>query len=677
MWSEFLIGFLGLSLLTFIPGFLIAKACNISNGESICYAPCISIAAYELLSICFALFGIHSTWVSHFFSLLAIGVVSLAITRYIHAKHKSDSQSDSKSSNIKFYALIALYLLCGIGITWIIFLDNIPSADAFTQGYDNFYHLTVPKTFLETGNWSTLNTNLYGPSDGFPAPIEIGYYPAEWHMLVALTSSITGISTIICSNIVLFFIIAIVFPLGTLMLLRHQCAGNASCMAFGSIATFAFAAFPFYGLTFTLTSNVASICLVPIALSALIALIQCAPARRFMDCIGTGIIAIFAIASVGFCHPSAFITVVIAATIFLLCKIAQSSTVGRKIKAYLIIAVLAAIAVVWIVMFNTPLLQAMTIRNGPSVASLSQSIIDVLTFAFSQGHAQLLVGALVSIGFLASLPTRRYRWLQLSFILFAVLYCISAVPGADSTLKGALTGFWYGYAPRVSWNVVIFAIPFLAFGLSFIFDLIKRFAYNTFKTKYPDTILNRCLLLSTLAITACVIFYPNFILRGAGEIVTPFGKAQTEIAAKYNTASKTNSYTPAKRKFIEKAKDIVDPNAAILNVPNDGSFLAYALDDMNIFTRYFNDGRNEQCNALNGFINEYTTSPAVMEAVKKYNIRYVLQLDSGNYGSDNTLDYLYRPERWTGIDAVDENTDGFELVLQDGNMRLFELTERE
>ena len=64
------------------------------------------------------------------------------------------------------------------------------------------------------------------------------------------------------------------------------------------------------------------------------------------------------------------------------------------------------------------------------------------------------------------------------------------------------------------------------------------------------------------------------------------------------------------------------------------------------------------------------------DAVAETGARYVLQLDSGvpldegtwliQTNEDNMRNYA-------GIDAVDESTPGFELVLSDGDMKLYRI----
>lgn len=71
---------------------------------------------------------------------------------------------------------------------------------------------------------------------------------------------------------------------------------------------------------------------------------------------------------------------------------------------------------------------------------------------------------------------------------------------------------------------------------------------------------------------------------------------------------------------------------------------------------------------------EYATNPEVAQAVKDSGAKYVMLLDEGHLPYH--VDWPeYIPENWTGITNIDENTPGFELVLSEGDMRLYKIEE--
>ena len=64
-----------------------------------------------------------------------------------------------------------------------------------------------------------------------------------------------------------------------------------------------------------------------------------------------------------------------------------------------------------------------------------------------------------------------------------------------------------------------------------------------------------------------------------------------------------------------------------------------------------------------------------MALVRRYNVGYVLQLDS-NYDKtgDGSMYPIYTAKDWKGIQAVSEDTPGFKLVYSSGDIRLYRLT---
>ena len=68
------------------------------------------------------------------------------------------------------------------------------------------------------------------------------------------------------------------------------------------------------------------------------------------------------------------------------------------------------------------------------------------------------------------------------------------------------------------------------------------------------------------------------------------------------------------------------------------------------------------------------TDEQVKTAVRSTGAEYLIQLDQGDTEAREPYPFTYDPDDWRGIDAIDDNTDGFEVVLSDGDMRLYRIT---
>ena len=67
----------------------------------------------------------------------------------------------------------------------------------------------------------------------------------------------------------------------------------------------------------------------------------------------------------------------------------------------------------------------------------------------------------------------------------------------------------------------------------------------------------------------------------------------------------------------------------------------------------------------------------VKEAARLMNVGYVLKLDSGGLGAEeSTLDddqAVYAESEFQGINSINDDTPGFDLVLSEGDMRLYRI----
>lgn len=71
---------------------------------------------------------------------------------------------------------------------------------------------------------------------------------------------------------------------------------------------------------------------------------------------------------------------------------------------------------------------------------------------------------------------------------------------------------------------------------------------------------------------------------------------------------------------------------------------------------------------------EVTENVDVQNAVHSLGAQYLLVLDLEGH-ADNRRRYLpsYSPDQWSGIDAVNDATPGFEVLMSEGDMRLYRI----
>lgn len=683
LWAEFIIGFIVFGLFLTIPGFLISRSLRLSFFESMCYSACVSIPLYVLLSILYSKLNIFSSWEIYFLPLTFIGIVCLAMQLLHDKKEDRISRIHDALSFDNWIARLKkgrtwiplLYFVVSIFYIGVVVVKNYDGAASFSISYDNYFHYSVPSVFIDTGDWSTFHTSLYSINEDFLPPIQpaglFSYYPAGWHMLVALIASTSSMPITLSANIVSTFISSITFASGMLLFLKAIFKNDRTKLVLGSVASFSFAGFPYLAFCTGLVGNYCSICFLPFILASFI--------KAFETLLDTKRISgkmvftlILCIATAGIMQPSTVIAAVIALTLFCIFRLANYRLLNLQKRIVAIIGFAVFLILFLVALFHTTQIQSMIPYIQKPSSTLQQAIIDIICFSTS-GLAQVFVGAFVLLGLVSALAQRQHLWIVATFLFFSIVYIAVATLDADSWIKQFLSCFWYGNLFRISWIITIFAIPFLAMGLSTLSNFMNQACCDgtAIQQKKTLNIITALLILATMSAP----LFSNIHLEGIGDYVTPFGRAESNIESSFKQAneegSKTFAFTTQEREFVQKAKALIEPDAVVVNIPDDGSFLAFPIEGLKTYYRTFGGNLHKDAWLIASYLNQYASNEDVRTAVNDASIKYVLQLDCNRYGvvDGNSLSAT----KWVGIYGIDENTEGFELILEDGDMKLYKI----
>ena len=98
---------------------------------------------------------------------------------------------------------------------------------------------------------------------------------------------------------------------------------------------------------------------------------------------------------------------------------------------------------------------------------------------------------------------------------------------------------------------------------------------------------------------------------------------------------------------------------------------------MNVYYRamdgYCNDNESDSSRLIRTELDRIAEDPAVADAVNDVGATYVLQLDQADYSRSSKYLFSYYQDVWEGIDSVNDSTPGFEVVLKEGDMRLYKI----
>lgn len=693
MWADFFTGFLILGLFLTLPGFLFAKTLGCRTLDGLCLSSVISICFYELLSVLYGEFGIHSRWQIYFFPAIVFSLTCFLSRFYFSKTRKKTCKfQDSvytKSKTTDFYSrvlrkpknkrswIFASWLACGLFFTGVVVLANLGTPNVFSSVYDNYFHVNLPSVYLESGNWSTLHTSVYVSDSNCATPMlpsgRYSYYPAAQHMLVAMISGALSLPITIGINIVNCYFISIILSSSMFLLSMTICKNKLPALALGSVATYAFASFPYLAYITNYSPFLCSVCLVPSALAVFIRGIDASftHARKYF--FTNLVLFIFCFATIGFLHPSSVFGLLIIIAFFSIHKILCRQSMKPTLKTLMIIGIVALLASIFILFINLPMGQSMALHINNTPIPVGTSALLVFSFAFLGGQPQFLLGATVTIGLLCSILRKKYRWLAATYIVFVAIYIVAASFENGTFIKTLLTACWYGKPDRISFMLVVLAIPLLTLGLYAVVSFAKWAINSLFHRK-----VSACILCSIIAVPFLIMPLMPYLETGDLESSsTPFGYAEATIKGTYQGTSDADTdihvYNPREQAFVEKAQEITGDNAVIANVPSDGSFLAYGVSGLNTYTRTFGGALTKDAWDIVSLLNQYTQNETVANAAKAAGIRYVIQLDAGRYNEPDAQ--IFNSHKFLGVANIDEQTDGFELVLSEDDMKLYKLTE--
>jgi len=145
-----------------------------------------------------------------------------------------------------------------------------------------------------------------------------------------------------------------------------------------------------------------------------------------------------------------------------------------------------------------------------------------------------------------------------------------------------------------------------------------------------------------------------------------------------NSSAGVQVYDAAERAFVDEVERVVPEGSYIVNVPDDGSAFAYGIDGLNVLYRstrtYDVESESPEGYILRTRLADAATDADVRSALESVGADYVLVLDDERVAADRAYLFTYDPALWQGILSIDADTPGFELVLSEGDMRLYRIT---
>ena len=248
---------------------------------------------------------------------------------------------------------------------------------------------------------------------------------------------------------------------------------------------------------------------------------------------------------------------------------------------------------------------------------------------------------------------------------------------SEGVLKHLLGGFWYTDPHRLAANVCFVALPLAVIGAKAVWNWTAR-VFNVLKERHeaPRRVMARHAATGCFAVALLLIYCPSFEVRGIASVDTSFGH-YASMTASENDFDAEYVLSTRELEFSQEALSLIPEGSGIINEPNDGSGLLYALLNANIYYRSFDlpelENEKEESVAVRQGLDKVAYDGSIQDAVRKTGAKYLLVLDQGRKPDETPHFWSYFPEQWKGIEGVDDSTPGFSVVLSRDDMRLYKI----
>lgn len=685
-----------------LPGAVLLKAARFSVQDSILFAFPISIAIYAIAGIITFQIGVSGfaalMGTSALITLLIAAIIILAklIENKVTKSEETPSQNtrphrlsiakDEISSRQEWIQL-AVYMCVNMVImfgTYIMLLDS-PEA-VFTFG-DNTFHVSVIKSMIDSGNYSTFSVTEYPdtlPTTQIPFDKTASYYPAAYHVFAAIISAPFNALVPIAENSLNYIIVAIFFPLGVLALLR-QIFDNKWIIIAGSFTICACVAFPLRPLIIhQIYPNLAAFACLPSTSALFIRTFDLkSRSNRRIVCFFSFIASSI---GVGLLHPNAVIALGVTAFCILIAysfpnliyQTQLSIAKKRSLVLFECFILTALFSAVWLFLFNHPALSGITSYLWDWTIDPASALLSCLTLGLKLMSPNFMLAVLMFVGLIYCLKHLQYTWIVLNAFLFFVLYFFNAIGGPE--IKQLFSGFWYTDPERTSALVAIAIIPITACGLYCLIKFvilrvqhIKDYGHHPLHAKSSESKKTQNVIaMICIFIFIALNYVPNFIpipIKGIGDQAS-FYVTLNQIFREGNP-KKDIVYSKDERDFIKEVSNLVG-DELVINMPYDGSVYTYAFDDLNVFYKSNVDSADTVSSYLiRTGLSSLKTNDDVASAVKDTGAKYVLVLHQDPESNDDRN--RWNPNDWIGIDSITNETPGFEVILSEGNLRLYKI----
>lgn len=641
MWMQLVLVCLITAALLVLPGALINRLAGLRGPDVVLLAPVVSCAAIGLGAVAAGALGVAWGWAPVAVVVLVLAALA-ALLRRLLRRWSADSGETRPWAH-------APATLLGAAIGGVLFaIDGvrmIGRPDAFSQTFDNIFHLSVVRWILDHHDASSLHMSMT-TADGSGT-----FYPLGWHDVVSLSLRITGgQDVVLATNALILVGLVIVWPWSCLFLARRLGLTGAVAMASCGVLCAAFGAFPAMLIGFgVIYPNFLALAMLPGLIGLGLSVFRLGPATP-LPVPPALIVGTLGLVGVGIVHPNVSLTMVavvgsVLVAVWGLPTVLDRSSgwAGRRRVR------LAAVLGWWVVS------AALYLVIRPSFAAsvwgperrLIDAVIEAVTLSPMVSTVGVVAAGLALVGWVRSALDRRFWALGGVHLVFVFLWLVAAAKGFGR-LRYLLVGPWYNDTYRLAALLPITAVLLALLAVDWLVALASR--------RRPLAAAGPWLKRLVAATGVALLAFTTHLSGGVNQMVD-------WVHDHYVLDENSPLVTADEYAVIMAVPTLVPEGEAIVVNPWNGSSLVYPLTGWRTTATHVLYDPSPDQQVINDELDEVATDPEVCRVLADLHSYWVLDFGMNQLINDSRIDY-------PGWDSV-YRAEGFELVMRRGAASLY------
>lgn len=625
-WVDAIPTFVVLTVVLFLPGWLVVRALGARGLEALAVSPAVSTGLITAFATVAQPLGVR--W--GLLPLAAVTAVSFAVAwvaRRLFGHHDTELHPARRLLG-RPQPDAAVAIAIGAVLALATILPSIGRPDELVDSPDAVFHLSRIKTFLESGNFSIANPTLY---------------PSGFHVWVG-TSLLTGSAGVLAgTNVATVLLAAVVWPIGCVALVRHALGTSRLVTYAAGLASAAFIAFPTALLGWgVLWPNLMATALTP---GALALMLQAARSKR----VGQWLAFAAALPGLALIQPNALVALLVFALVWFITARVRAGLMGHLSWRVVVrdLATVAVAVVVGLVVAPTvsALLASTQSYEWKDKVSVWAALVEVVggRVLISEVLWGLVVLMALGIGWIA-LRARAALPVVAMWLACVVLYVLSA--SSTMSWTALVTGYWYNDKIRLASLAAVPGVVLVAAAAPAVRELVGR----------VPALRRRPVVASVLgALTIPVL---TLGLNG--------GTREQMLADFFRPAdpSKVILSRDAQASLARLAA-LIPPGQGLVGRPENGSPLMWPLFGTRTLYRSIPIPPSGDGIVIGTGFDDMAHRPDVCEALARNDVRWAI--DSSH------VYWLDKPERSSGLKDL-AKVDGVRAVRTDGQYTLYRIT---